>query len=286
MNYLLDDKTRIREERTIASMCWAVLGILALASITVVGCGSGGRSNVEGKWFDSRACLKVEFFKDGTVNFTSYAGDDRNPDVFGGQYKLIDSRHMKLESPLLGTMSRPIACEILFSGRRADTLVVRLGANRELQLNRITAQEDSEIVGATGLVQAMIQVQVALEGCRDQNGCYAVQTLDSLSALGLRCPKNPYTGANYELNKDLFCLPAALPSSGLATDTLKEYELTSIADSALRWRTPGTIAVLGFTPTGGEPGPTEYAILSYGYDPDEPHGWHTPVGRRYCILHN
>lgn len=290
MNRLLNDGTGIREERTVVSISWIVLGMMALASISVVGCGSDGRPNVAGKWFDSSRCLKVEFFKDGTVNFTSLSGDDRAADVLGGEYRPIDKKHIRLESPLLGPTSGPVACEIEFSGRHPDTLRVRVDADRVLLLERLTGERDSALVGAAGLHFGMYNLQVYLEQFIDEGRpCSSlVHFYDTLVATKWFHQKNPYTGLDYRMGEDLFFFANVLPPEWIHGDSVNEPMLAALVDSLLRWRAPGTIVILGRVPTDEAAGRMQYAILSYGWNTDEPNGWYeyNPYRHRYFILHS
>jgi len=235
--------------------------------------------------------MKVEFFKDGTVNFTSYADDDV---VFGGEYRPIDEKHIRLESPLLGPTSGPVACEIKFSGRHAETLRVRLDADRVLLLERLTIERDSALIGGArrwaGLHDAMHSLQTWLEGfLYEGRACSSfARFYDSLVATRTFSARNPYTGLSYKMDDDLFFFANVLPREWIDGNSVNEPMLAALADSLLQWRAPGTIAILGRMATDEAVGHLQYAILGYGWNTNEPNGWreYNPDCHRYFILHN
>lgn len=98
-------------------------------------------------------------------------------------------------------------------------------------------------------------------------------------------PVNPYTGERYRSGKDLFYRPAALAESGLSTVTHRHDGDCPFTGLAAPGGMPGTILILGWTPPDlADSRPSEYAIVCYGRDPDEPLARH--MGGTFYVLHN
>ncbi len=141
-------------------------------------------------------------------------------------------------------------------------------------------------------VEESMQIfQTALETyAADHSGMYPTGDEFELYLEGDRLfrddmPVNPYTGERYRSGKDLFYRPDALTGSGLSSVTDRADEACPFIGLAAPGGLPGTIVILGWTPLGlADGGPSEYAIVGYGRDPDEPLATH--LGGTFHVLHN
>jgi hypothetical protein len=93
-------------------------------------------------------------------------------------------------------------------------------------------------------------------------------------------PVNPYTGERYRNGKDLFYTSDYLAEAGLSTVVDRRDPRCPFVGLAAPDGVPGTVWILGWTPSEAPGAPTEYAIVGYGRNTAEP-----LTGRRGRVFH-
>jgi hypothetical protein len=90
----------------------------------------------------------------------------------------------------------------------------------------------------------------------------------SRSATGI--PVNPYTGEPYRNGKDFFYQAEALTEAGLNAVVDRTDARCPFTGLAAPAGTPGTIVILGWSPSEDRGAPTKYAVVGYGRNTSEP----------------
>jgi hypothetical protein len=95
-------------------------------------------------------------------------------------------------------------------------------------------------------------------------------------------PFNPYTRERYRKGRDFFYLPEYLGETELNAVVDRDNPRCPFAGLAAPGGVPGTIVILGWSPTEFHGSPIEYAVFGYGRNTAEP----IRRGRNYLVLHN
>lgn len=106
---------------------------------------------------------------------------------------------------------------------------------------------------------------------------YAATGRDSSEMAVGHLPDNPYSGRRYRVGVDFYYNPNALKQKGDSRRYSTREEVNPFRGLSAPGRVPGTVVVLGYTPPGSQSHcPTEYAVVAYARDFDEP--WHEKSG--------
>jgi hypothetical protein len=104
------------------------------------------------------------------------------------------------------------------------------------------------------------------------------------SRLSTGIPVNPYTGECYRNGKDFFYQPEALAEAGLKAVVDRTDATCPFVGLAAPGGAPGTIVILGWSPSEDRGSPTKYAVVGYGRNTGEPLAGRS--GRTFFVLHN
>jgi len=97
-------------------------------------------------------------------------------------------------------------------------------------------------------------------------------------------PVNPYTGERYHRGRDFFYQSEDLTETGLNAVVDRNDARCPFAGLAAPDDVPGTIVILGWSPSEDRGSPLEYAVVGYGRATDEPLAGRN--GRTFFVLHN
>jgi hypothetical protein len=97
-------------------------------------------------------------------------------------------------------------------------------------------------------------------------------------------PVNPYTNERYRNGKDLFYRSDYLAEAGSNAAVNAGDPRCPFVGLAAPGGVPGTILILGWTPSEAPGAPIEYAIVGYGRNTAEP--LTSRLGRAFHVLHN
>jgi hypothetical protein len=104
------------------------------------------------------------------------------------------------------------------------------------------------------------------------------------SRLSTGIPVNPYTGDYYRNGKVFFYQPEALSVAGLNAVVDRNAAKCPFTGLAAPGGVPGTIVILGWSPSEDRGSPAKYAVIGYGRSTGEPLAGHN--GRTFHVLHN
>ena len=95
-------------------------------------------------------------------------------------------------------------------------------------------------------------------------------------------PFNPYTRERYRNGRDFFYLPEYLGETELNAVVDRDSPRCPFAGLAAPGGVPGTVVIVGWSPSEFHGSPIEYAVVGYGRNTAEP----IRTGRNFVALHN